>query len=263
MKGLHALLIVFLLSPVILFSQENTTAEPKKSKYDYYKSRFKIGYTLGRYNYHHSGPDIYMYRVNNGLAPSEASTMRIYSIDDKFTPIQSFRGIHVGTEFGEGGFRTEIYFTTRKSTSDAKYTYDNGDGSPIINEHEKVRMRYNAMTLGIGYRFEKLPQLTLGTCMDLGILRTERKLSSQEGGKWEPWFYSFKISGSGVKPNTPVATWGLYAGIDLGPLSFKLVRNFTLLDGDLNSQTFKYTNIPWSSKIFPMANTSLTAAIRI
>ncbi len=263
MKKHWALSFALFVSISCVYSQESNTAEPKKNKYDYFKSRFKIGYTLGRYTYHQSGPDIYMYRVNNGLASSEASTMRIYSIDDKFTPIQSFRGIHVGTEFGEGGFRTEIYFTTRKSTSDAKYTYDNGDGSPIINEHEKVRIRYNAMTLGIGYRFEKLPLLTLGTSMDLGILRTERKLSSQEGGKWEPWFYSFKISGSGVKPNTPVATWGLYAGIDLGPLSFKIAKNFTLLEGDLNSQTFKYTNIPWSSKIFPMANTSLTAAIKI
>jgi hypothetical protein len=261
MKGLYALLIGFFWSSVFLYSQENAVPSSPKKGYDYFKSRIKIGYTLGQYTYHHSGSDIYMYRINNGFT-SQASTKRIYSVDDQFSPMNFFRGIHIGGELGDENLRVEIYFTTRKSTSDAKYSYDNGVGTPIIQEHEKVRVRYNALTWGVGYRFEKLPMLTLGACLDIGILRTQIKLGSQDDNKWYPWFYSFKIFGSGVKPNTPVATWGLYASFDLGPISFRLNRNFTLLDGDLNSQTFKYTNIPWSSKVFPMANTSLSASIK-
>lgn len=263
MKRPVIILIALLINAVSLYSQETTTPEPRKRSYDYFKGRFKIGYTLGRYAFHQSGPEIYMYRLNNGFSPSGAGTMRYLSIDDRFTPIQDFRGLHVGFESGENSFRMEIYFTTRKSISDAKYSYDYGDGTPVVIEHEKVRIRYNAVTLGLGYRFEKLPQVIVGVNADLGILRTERKYESQEGGKWEPWFYSFKISGGGVKPNTPVATYGFFVGFDLGPVSLKLVRNCTFMDGDLNSETFKYTNIPWSSKNFPMANTSLTAAIKI
>lgn len=263
MKRPFIILIVLLFKVCSSLSQESSTSEPKRNGYDYFKGRYKIGYTLGRYTYHHSGPEIYMYRINNGLVAADAATTRFLSIDDTFTPIQSFRGVHLGLEAGESNLRYEIYFTTRKSTSDAKYTYDNGDGTPVVIEHEKVRIRYNAVTLGIGYRFEKLPQVIIGTSMDLGVLRTEHKLESLPDAKWEPWFYTFGIFDDEVKPRTPVATYGLFIGFDLGPVSLKLARNFTLLDGDLNSQTYKYTNIPWSSKNFPMANTSLTAAIKI
>lgn len=244
------------------FSQDSLSLK-KHHGYDYFRSRFKIGYTIGRYTYHHSGPEIYMYRANNGLAAAGAdNTMRILGVDDKFTPMQTFRGICIGAEIGEENLRLELYFTTRKSTSDIKYTFDNGIGTPVVDYHEKVRMRFNAMSLGLGYKFTKLPQLTMGVCADLGILRTQKKVAS-ESGDWEPWFYSFPLKdGNPPKPTTPVITYGLYVCVDLGPLSFKLNQNFTLLDGDLNSETYKYTNIPFSSKNFPMANTSLTASVK-
>lgn len=262
------ILTSFALALSVLLGQTQVADSLKKEVhyYDYSQSRFKVGYSIGQYVFHLSGPEIYMHLKNNGFqTPDEPGNIRIHSIDDRFTPLQTFRGLSIGPEIESGsGMRVELIFTTRKNTSDCKYTYDTGEGTPVIQHHERVRIRYNALTFGYGYKFEKLRRLTVGTNMDIGILRTEKKVLSEDGdGKWYPWFYSFKILGDGIKPNAPVATWGLYFNYDLGPLQFKFNKNFSVLDGGLLSQTNKDSVIPWSEKKFPLSSNTITLSIKI
>lgn len=254
--------VVGMLIPLLGLAQVDSLRSARKG-YDYMKGRMKIGYTVGHYRYQMSGPDVYMYRANNGLASAFADTsMHITAITDKFTPIDNFRGINIGFESGDEA-RVELWWTTRKSTSDVAYNYYSSTDFVVKEHREKVRVRYNAVTLAIGKRFGKSKRLTLGGCTDIGVLRVEKKVEGVTKG-WDPWFWNFAIfDKTKLKPNTPVVTYGFYAAYDIGPLAFRVNTNFTLLDGTMNSQTYKYTNIPWSTKVFPMANTSFTVALKI
>jgi hypothetical protein len=257
MKSLWACVLI-VLCHTLCHAQESEGKKQFKNR----EGGIRIGYTVGTYTYRHSGADVYFYRINNGFTPAAASpdSPQILTTEKPFKSVQNFRGIHIGGEITEENYQMEVYFTTRKATTDARYTFNNGPGTPIQTEHEQIRMRYNSLTFALGYPFKKVP-IAVGMCMDIGSLRTQHKFETH-GNKWQNWFFTYKIISGDETPKTPVATYGAYLNIYIGRFMIKVNQNFALLDGDLNSQSYKYTNLPTSSKVFPMANTSISATFK-
>lgn len=257
MKSLWTLMVFMLYCVASGYTQES---EGKK-KFGARESGLRIGYTVGQYTFRQAAADIYFYRLNHTLISNiDPQNRQIVSVEKDFKPVQTFRGIHLGGEMNEENYQLEFYFTTRKATSTSTYSCLNALSNAIEIENEKVRLRYNSITFAAGYPFKRLP-IALGVNMDIGVLRAQHKYESL-GNKWRNWFSTEKIFGGGQVPKTQVATYGLYLNLYLGKIMFKVNQNFTLLDGGLNSQSKKYTNLPNSTKVFPMANTSITASFK-
>jgi hypothetical protein len=222
---------------------------------------FRIGPSYGRYFYHLSGPEIYMYRVNNGF---EEGTARILEVSDKFGSVNDFGGFSVIYEMEayDKGLLMEIGWSMRRKSTDARYTYDYGPNTPVIDHYEKVKLSSNMLFFSLGYRPIRVPALMMSFGMDMGFLRTKKKVIDETdatSGKWMPWFYSVKIFDSGkVTAKTPIACSSFALSYDFSAFTLRLSHTMPILDGELLSQTGKYTNIPWSSKVFPMRHTMIS-----
>ena len=217
-----------------------------------------FGPLYGRYQYHMSGPEIYMWRKNNGYLGTygTAPTDRQLEIKDPFGDINNFYGWTLGFN-GEALVNYSLLWQHQRSVSDIKYTYDTGPGTGVYNYSQKVKMTINWVSFAMGIRVGAKEKIFLGGSIDIGMLKTVTKIDDEGNpngsGKWQPWFYSFKVLGSGITPRTPVAAVSVIASYDIGPLTLRYSHNWGILNGDLNSETNKYTNIPWSSKFFPVA----------
>lgn len=208
-----------------------------------------------------SGPEIYMWRINHGYADGNT---RILNVSDKFGSMQNFNGLSIMIENTgkEDKLCYAIGWTMRKKVTDATYTYDYGSSTPEVERTETVKMSTNMYFFSFGYRpgFAN-SKFQIGLSMDMGFLKTRIKTKdpNSPGSKWQPWFYTQKVLSNGITGNTPIAAWGIYASYDLGPLCIRLTHIRPVLDGNLNSQTFKYTNLPSSNKVFPIGNTMISA----
>lgn len=202
-----------------------------------------------------------MWRTNNGYADGNT---RILKVSDKFGSMQNFNGLSLLIENSgkEEQLCYAIGWTMRKRICDATYTYDHGASTPQVERTERVRMSTNMYFFSVGYRptFAK-SKFQVGASMDLGFLKTRIKTKDPNvnDSKWKPWFYTQKVLGDGVTGNTPIAAYGFYTSYDLGRLCIRLTHLRSLLDGDLDSQTQKYTNLPYSSKVFPIGSTMISA----
>lgn len=221
----------------------------------------RIGPLYGRYFYHMSGPEIYMYRVNNGYIDG---TARVLEVSDKFGSANDFSGFSAIYEM-EGydkGLCMEWGWTMRRKASDARYTYDYGPGTPVIEHYEKVKMSTNMVFFTLGYRPPAVPALMMSVGMDMGFLRTKKKVedaSDADSGKWMPWFYNVKIFDRGnVTPKSPIACYSFAVSYDISVFTLRLSHTMPILDGEMLSQTGKYTNLPWSSKVFPVRHTLIS-----
>jgi hypothetical protein len=219
---------------------------------------FRIGPSYGKYFYHMSGPEIYLYRINNGFIDG---TARILDVSNKFGSINDFNGFTFIYEM-EGydkGLCMELGWSMRRKATDARYTYDYGPGTPVIDHYEKVKMSTNMVFFSLGYRPPRVPALMMSLGMDMGFLRTKKKVedaTDSNSGKWVPWFHSVKIFDSkNVSPKTPIAAYSFAVSYDISVFTLRLSHTMPLLDGEMLSQTGKYTNIPWSSKVLPIRHT--------
>jgi hypothetical protein len=253
-------LVPFLL--LVLFIPRQVNAIPKMRALQPGHAEgnsFRIGPSYGKYFYHQSGPEIYMYRVNNGYAEG---TARILEVTDKFGTVNDFMGLTAAYEVAVyDNMSVELGWSMRRKATDARYTYDNGPNTPVIDHYEKVKMSSNMAFMTIGYRPAKAPALMFGIGMDLGFLRTKRKIvddTDSNSGKWAPWFYSVKVFGDGVTAKTPIACYSFVVSYDFSVFTLRLSHTMPLLDGEMLSQTGKYTNIPWSDKVFPMRHTMVS-----
>lgn len=227
-----------------------------------------FGPVYGRYQYHMSGPEIYMWRKNNGYLGTYGSAPpdRQLEIKDRFGDINNFYGLTLGFN-GEGMVNYSLLWQHQRSVSDINYTYDTGPGTGVYNYSEKVKMTINWVSFAMGIRAGAREKLFLGGSIDIGMLKTVTKIDDEGnpngGGKWQPWFYSFKVLGSGITPRTPVAAVGVIASYDIGPLTLRYSHNWGMLNGDMNSETNKYTNIPWSTKFFPVAANTIALTFNL
>jgi hypothetical protein len=223
------------------------------------KSGFFVGPLYGMYQYHISGPEIYMWRKNNGYIDpyGSPSTKRQLEVKDRFGNINHYYGGMIGLRV-DGPISYSLLWQHQRSVSDIEYTYDNGPSTPVYNYYQKVKMTMNWVMFAFGTQALLNRNLFLGGSIDIGMLKTTTKVDDTgnpaEGGKWAPWFYSFKVLGDGITPRTPIASVSLVGAYDIGKFTLRYSHNWGLLNGDMNSQTNKYTNIPWSSKSFPVAS---------
>lgn len=225
----------------------------------------RIGFGLGQYTRHVSGPEIYMWRVNNGYADGNK---RILDVSDKFGSMQDFKNIHLAFESadGPGIFTYEFSYSARFKVCDARYTYDNGPATPTGTRFEKAKMTLNTGSFALIVNPPKMNWLRPGVSMDIGFLRTKIKVEDDLAGNtdgWQPWFWSFKVLGSDITPKTPIAGVSVFALMDFNVVSLRITHMVPMLNGSLNSETGKYTNIPWSEKVFPIQHTVVTAYIKI
>lgn len=225
----------------------------------------RIGFGLGKYTRHVSGPEIYMWRVNNGYADGNK---RILEVSDKFGSMQDFKNIHLAyeSEDGPGIFTYEFSYSARFKVCDARYTYDNGPATPTGTRFEKTKMTLNTGSFALLLNPPKMNWLRPGVSMDIGFLRTKIKaeddLAGNSGG-WQPWFWSFKLLGSDITAKAPIAGVSVFAAMDFKVVSLRITHMIPLLNGSHNSETGKYSNIPWSQKVFPIQHTVVTAYIKI
>lgn len=248
-------LFVLLLSPAHMHARKTQSSSRQSSNGN--TTNFRIGPSYGRYFYRMAAPEIYMYRVNNGFA---SGNYRVLEVTDKFGSLQDFNGFTMVFEsVQEDGFTFELGFSMRRKATDARFTYDTGPGTDVIDQYEKVKMSSNAAFLSLGYRPLAAPKLLMGFGMDFGFLRTRRKIENNtdpNSGEWGAWFYTFKIFDSGkVSSKTPIASCTFLLSYDVSVFTLRLSHSIPVLDGNMLSQTGKYTNIPWSGKVLPMRHT--------
>jgi hypothetical protein len=225
----------------------------------------RIGFGLGQYTRHVSGPEIYMWRVNNGYSDYNR---RILEVSDKFGSMQDFKNIHLAyeSEDGPGIFTYEFSYSARFKVCDARFTYDTGPATPTGTRYEKAKMTLNTGSFSLIVNPPKMNWLRPGASMDIGFLRTKIKVEDDLAGNsdgWQPWFWSFKLLGSDVTPKAPVAGVSVFALMDFKVISLRITHMIPMLNGSLNSETGKYSNIPWSQKVFPIQHTVVTAYIKI
>lgn len=244
--------IRFLNILLLLLASGNTlTAQ------EYDGSGIRVGYSYGMYTYHLSGPEIYCARFNSIALDTSAA---LISFDDAHGSFQNFHGPSLSwqMESGPGGhICLEIGWNARLRKSDGAYTYNPGTGP--IEYKEKLKMSVNMVYMTIGYR-PTGGRLMFGVGMDLGMLRTKMKYTDASGNmtKWEPWFFTMGILSKDPKPSTPVAGYTLSISYDISVFTVRVAHTRPLLDGEMNSNTGKYTNIPWSSKRFPITHTMVS-----
>jgi hypothetical protein len=232
--------------------------------------RFSIGYNYGEYANHLSGPEIYTWRMNHGFnAMNLDKNLRILEVTDEFGSLNNFHGIIISLENGYGSdenspIRYEFGWVNRHKTTDIKFTFDRGDNTEVIEHYEKLKIRYNSAFFGLGYR-PRNGNLFFGANMDLGLFRTSRKVDSKtvEDKSWQPWFYTPKVIGNGITGMTPVVGYGFFVSYDISRFNIRLAQSYGLMNADLNSESGKYTNIPWSSKNFPIQNASLALTFNL
>lgn len=226
---------------------------------DYDGSGIRIGYSYGQYTYHLSGPEIYCARFNTIAQDTSAA---IVSFDDAHGSFQNFHGPSVSWQMHSdpsGHICLELGWNARLKRSDGAYTYDVGAG-PMKYE-EKLKMSLNMVYMTIGYRPTK-GRLMFGIGMDLGLLRTKKRYTDPSGdfSKWEPWFFTIGLNKE-KKASTPVAGYTFSVAYDFSLFTLRVAHTRPILDGDMLSETGKYTNIPWSSKRFPITHTMVSLLI--
>ncbi len=209
----------------------------------------RFGYTRGFYRFSMSGPEIYMWRVNNGYAPENLGVLGIKEVIEPFGQLNQFNSIQAYTEFEGSGLTAEVGLVLRRSATSAVYTVLAPSG---LEEEwtEKVKLRYNEVFLTVGYRAPQ-SKLYLGAGLDIGIFSALHKIN---GSKWSPWFYAFKIIGGDITARTPCAAVSLVASYDISYFTLRVYSQHAMLNPTLNSESGKYTNIPWSKKVFPIAH---------
>ncbi|RYD83686.1 MAG: hypothetical protein EOP53_00070, partial [Sphingobacteriales bacterium] len=183
--------------------------------------KIRVGYNYGRYSNHLSGPEIYMWRINHQFnAFNQNPNFRILEVTDEFSTLNDFNGLSLGLEIGSGSnnsnpLRVEFGWNNRHKTSDVRLKYDLGENTPAIDYYEKVKIRYNAVNVGLGYR-PKLGNFYFGAGMDLGLFLTKRKIDAVNvtDKGWNPWFYTFKVFGDGTTGKTPVVGYSIFASYD-------------------------------------------------
>ncbi len=198
---------------------------------------FFIGYQAGRLNNDLGNVEIYTSQVNETASKA-----------DQFGNMRNYTGLHIGVRTSQNGSSRggeskfshyagsmEVSWSNKRNATDAVYDYakiENGD-STIITVDEKIKVRHNALHLGfMGNSLSG--RWSYGMSMDIGILTTLRKRTGEgETGNWEPWFFSFKISGGGIRPKTPVAGITPFLQYNLGRINIRLYRQIMLLDGSL------------------------------
>lgn len=227
------------------------------------KSGLFLGPLYGSYQYHMSGPEIYMWRKNNGYIDVYGSTgtKRQLEVKDRFGNINNYYGGIIGFR-GKGMLGYSLLWQHQRSVSDIEFTYDNGPSTPVLNYYQKVKMTMNWIVFAFGNQSLLNEKLFLGGSIDIGMLKTVTKIDDEgnpnSDGKWGPWFYSFRVFGDDVTPRTPIASVSVVASYDFWQFTLRYSHNWGLLNGDMNSQTNKYTNIPWSTKAFPVASNTFS-----
>lgn len=269
----YLLLGLSMLTCIVSYAGEEVSRKPAKIKQFFAKpaatakarpGSFRVGYQYGQYSHRLSGPDIYIWRMNHGFnAMNLDKNIRILNVSDEFGTLNDFHGIILMVEGGYGTnesspVRYEFGWINRHKTTDIKFTYDRGDNTEVIEHYEKLKIRYNSAFMGLGYR-PRNGNLLFGANMDLGVFRTSRKVDNKtmEDKSWQPWFYTVKVLGDGVTGMTPVIGYGFFISYDIKRINLRFSQSYGLLNADLNSETGKYTNIPWSSKNFPIQNANL------
>lgn len=226
---------------------------------EYDGSGWRIGYSYGRYTYQLSAVEIYCAQFNSIAQDTSAA---LVSFDDAHESFRWFHGPSVSwqMESGPSGhICLELGWNARLRRSDGAYTFDLGQGAGPQKYEEKLKMSMNMVYMTIGYRPTK-GRLMFGAGMDLGMLRTKMKYTDASGnmGKWVPWFFTIGIFSKDPVPTTPIAGYTLSVAYDFSVFTLRLAHTRPVLDGDMLSQTGKYTNLPWSSKRFPLTNTMVS-----
>lgn len=233
---------------ILFFGNANTASATSPAGH----GGLRFGYTRGFYRFSMSGPDIYMWRINNGYVPEDIGVLAIKEVKEPFSQLNQFNSLLAYTEFEGSGLTAEVGLALRRSATDAVYTVL-VTGGVEEERREKVKLRYNEVFLTVGYRGPG-SKLYLGVAFDIGMFSAWRKVND---GKWSPWFYSFKILGGDVTAKTPCAAVSLVASYDISYFTLRVYSQHAMMNPKLNSESGKYTNIPWSQKVFPISHIGL------
>lgn len=209
----------------------------------------RFGYTRGFYRFSMSGPEIYMWRINNGYAPEDLGVLGIKAVKDPFGQLNQFNSAQAYMEFEGSGLTAEFGLAIRRSATSAVYTVVKSGGAEE-EWREKVKLKYNEIFLTVGYRAPQ-SKLYLGAGLDIGMFSALHKINDS---KWSPWFYAFKIFGGDITARTPCAAVSLVASYDISYFTLRIYSQHAMMNPTLNSESGKYTNIPWSTKVFPIAH---------
>lgn len=209
----------------------------------------RFGYTRGFYRFSMSGPEIYMWRINNGYVPENLLVLAIKEVKEPFGQLNQFNSFQAYTEFEGSGLTAEAGLAVRRSSTEAVYTVITPGGAEE-EWREKVKLRYNEIFLTVGYRAPQ-SKLYLGVGLDIGMFSALHKINDS---KWSPWFYAFKIFGGDITARTPCAAVSLVASYDISYFTLRVYSQHAMMNPTLNSDSGKYTNIPWSTKVFPIAH---------
>jgi hypothetical protein len=254
----HSILRSYFL---VLFAAAAATA----SAQTYDGSGLRIGYSYGMYTYQMSGPEIYCAQFN---AIALDTSQALISFDDAHSSFRNFHGASVSYQLEPTGTAEkvclELGWNMRFRSSDGAYTYEPVPGGGSVQYKERLKMSTNMVYMTIGYR-PTGKRLMFGVGMDLGMLRTKRKFTDAGGSmsKWQPWFFTIGVLRDDPKPSTPIAAYTLSAAYDFSAFTLRIAHTRPVLDGEMLSQTGKYTNLPWSSKRFPITHTMVSLYLHI
>lgn len=148
-----------------------------------------------------------------------------------------------------GGFAIDLTLGNKRVSDQARYDTYNADSSVAIATTVGTRLRYRYLGIGANYAWKRF---SLGASADLGMFASLIRYKYEGGSdpKWQPWFSSPKVFGSGYTGKSPVISGTLSAGFLLTHfLELRVSRQVTLfgMGATLSDHYFSINN--WSAEL--------------
>lgn len=143
------------------------------------------------------------------------------------------------------GFQLELTIANKKVISDQTYNNYNADSSAFTSIDVKTKTRVRALSFGVSF---PVKNFSFGGSMDLGVFASLRRYSGIEGEsnkKWQPWFSTQKVFGSGITAKTPVVGFTVFASYRIAELlQIRIYKQFTGfgMGAELSGRYFSIAN---------------------
>lgn len=187
----------------------------------------------------------------SSLAPAQIrmfdDNTKVPAGGNRFTNYQHGYGLVLrATLPSEGKFQMELTAANKKVVSDQAYNLANADSSVLTPVDVKVKSRIRSFSFGGSYY---MGNFSVGGSVDLGVFASMRRFSGEgitHNKKWEPWFYTQKVLGSGVTGKTPVIGFTVFASYRFARLlQLRVYKQFTGfgMGAELSDNYFSISNI--------------------
>lgn len=185
----------------------------------------------------------------NSFAPSQvrmaASNVSVPAGGNRFTNYQHGYGLVLrATLPGNEKCQMEITLSNKKVISDQTFNMANADSSVLTPIDVKVKTRIRSLSFGGNYFFGNF---SIGGSVDLGMFASLQKLSGGNyDNKWQPWFYTQKVLGSGITGKTPVIGFTVFASYRIAKLvQIRIYKQFTGfgMGAELSDSYFSISNM--------------------